>query len=290
MDSLRASSHRLCAGAASATDASFSTPCKAGVRGGGLSITNYRALRRRSAGPARCARVSRPRTQIDRRSPFPTARCARVSRPRIQIDRRSPCPAARCARVSRPRTQIDRRSLCPAARCARVSRPRTQIDRRSPCPLSLCLCLGVLCVLRGEISLCVGQCDQLPQPAIGHHDVVIEHDKVLVARGPQSLVDRGREHSTCGIGDFGDRHGRGVLRARQVRGRLMGRIIVDDDQLPGCRVCRLRAVLHRHRRVTSSGSQRGMMIDARPASELLGFTAMPHHRSGESGEKIVPSS
>jgi hypothetical protein len=170
------------------------------------------------------------------------------------------------------------------------TRPRTQIDRRSPFPLSHCLCLGVLCVLRGEISLCVGQCDQLPQPAIGHHDVVIEHDQVLAARGPQSLVDCGREHSTCGIGDFGDRHGRGVLLARQVRGRLIGRTIVDDDQLPGCRVCRLRAVLHRHRRVTSSGSQRGMMIDARPASELLGFTAMPHHRSGESGEKIVPSS
>jgi hypothetical protein len=175
------------------------------------------------------------------------------------------------------------------ARCARVS-PTPHPNRPQVSLPSLCFCLGVLCVLRGEICLCVGQCDQLPQPAIGHHDVVIEHDQVLAARGPQSLVDRGREHSTCGIGDFGDRHGRGVLLARQVRGRLIGRTIVDDDQLPGCRVCRLRAVLHRHRRVTSRGSQRGMMIDPRPASELLGFTAMPHHRGGESGEKIVPSS
>jgi hypothetical protein len=63
--------------------------------------------------PPRRARVSRPRTQIDRRSPFPLARCARVSRPRTQVDRRSPLPLGRCARVSRPRTQVDRRSPFP---------------------------------------------------------------------------------------------------------------------------------------------------------------------------------
>ena len=113
-----------------------------------------------------------------------------------------------------------------------VSRPRTQIDRRSPFPLSLGLCLGALRVLGGDISVRVSQCDQLPQPAIRHHDVIIEHDQVLAARGPQSLVDRGREPSTCGIGDDGDRPGRGNPHALQVRGRLIGRAIVDDDQLP----------------------------------------------------------
>jgi hypothetical protein len=75
-----------------------------------------------------------------------------------------------------------------------VSRPRTQIDRRSPFPLSLGLCLGVL---RGEISLCDGQCDQLPQPAIGHRDVVIEQTRYspraalspwLIAAGSPRLV------------------------------------------------------------------------------------------------------
>jgi hypothetical protein len=64
-------------------------------------------------------------------------------------------------------------------------------------------------------------------------------------RGPHSLVDRGREPSTCGIGDDGARHGRSLLHARQVRGRLIGQTVVDEDKLPGCRVCRLRAVMHR---------------------------------------------
>jgi hypothetical protein len=32
-----------------------------------------------------------------------------------------------------------------------------------------------------------------------------------------------------------------------------------------------------HGRINSSGLQPGMMIDARPESELLGFTAVPDH-------------
>ena len=61
-------------------------------------------------GSPRCARVSRPRTRLDRRSPGPVV-CG-VPRPRTRPDRGSPDPV--CARVSRPRTASDRRSPGPS--------------------------------------------------------------------------------------------------------------------------------------------------------------------------------
>jgi PIN domain nuclease of toxin-antitoxin system len=83
---------------------------------------------------------------------------------------------------------------------------------------------------------------------------------------------------------------RSLLHARQVRGRLIGQTVVDDDKLPRLPRVSPESGDAPHRRVTSSGSQRGMLIDARPASDLLGFTALRHHGSGESGEAIVRSS
>jgi hypothetical protein len=131
-------------------------------------------------------------------------------------------------RVMRPRTRIDRRSHV-RSRCARVSRPRARIDRRSHVRPFLCFRLTVLC---GDILRGVCQSDQLPQPAIGHHHIIIQHHQVFAARRLQPLVDRGREPQVFGIGDDRDRHGRTIRHTLHVNVYMIRLPVIDDDQFP----------------------------------------------------------
>jgi hypothetical protein len=87
-------------------------------------------------------------------------------------------------------------------------------------------------VRRANILLGVCQFNQLPQPAVGDDDIVIQHHQVFAAGGLQSLVDRGREPQVFGIGDDRDRHGRTIRHTRQLNVRMIGRPVIDDDQFP----------------------------------------------------------
>jgi hypothetical protein len=174
------------------------------------------------------------------------------------------------------------------ARCARVSPDPALESTAGFRSLSLSLSVFVSACSAVKSPFAMAKAIRCPsQPSVTTTSLL--RTTKYSPRGPHSLVDRRREPSTCGIGDDGDRHGRSLLHARQVRGRLIGQT-VDDDKLPRLPRVSPESGDAPHRRVTSSGSQRGMMIDARPASELLGFTALPHHGSGESGEAIVRSS
>ena len=78
----------------------------------------------------------------------------------------------------------------------------------------------------------VRQCRELIEPSVGDDDVIVEQNEVLAACVLQALVDGRGETAICGVGDDGDRHGRGVLNAGQVISGAVGRSVVDDDQLP----------------------------------------------------------
>ena len=78
----------------------------------------------------------------------------------------------------------------------------------------------------------VRQCRKLIEPSVGDDDVIVEQYQVLAARVLQALVDGRGETAICGVGDDGDRNGRGVLNAGQVISGAVGRSVVDDDQLP----------------------------------------------------------
>jgi hypothetical protein len=100
--------------------------------------------------------------------------------------------------------------------------------------------LGVLCDLcggslrlGGEIDRRPSQSDELVEPGFGDDRVVIEQDQIFPAGGLQALVDRRGKSDILGVGDHSDRYARGVLHAGQVGGRLVGRPVIDDDQLPG---------------------------------------------------------
>ena len=77
----------------------------------------------------------------------------------------------------------------------------------------------------------LAKCNQLIQPAIGHHDIIIQQHQVFPASKLQPLIDRGRKTQVCGIGNHGDRHGRQVPRPPG-KGPSIVRPVVDDDQLP----------------------------------------------------------
>ena len=77
-----------------------------------------------------------------------------------------------------------------------------------------------------------GQRDELIEPAVGDDRVIVEQDEVFPARGLQALIDRAGEPQVPRIGDDRDRHGGGIADPGQVGGRVVGRAVVDDDQLP----------------------------------------------------------
>ena len=79
----------------------------------------------------------------------------------------------------------------------------------------------------------LGQGDELIEPELGDDRVVIEQDEVFPAGILQALVDRRGESDIPGVGDHGDRYACGVLDAGQVGGGVVGRAVIDDDQLPG---------------------------------------------------------
>ena len=78
-----------------------------------------------------------------------------------------------------------------------------------------------------------GQRDKLIEPAIADHRVVVEQNQLLAARRLQALVDRPREPDVLDVADDRDRHAGSIANAGQIGGRVVGRAVVDDDQLPG---------------------------------------------------------
>jgi hypothetical protein len=59
--------------------------------------------------------------------------------------------------------------------------------------------------------------------------VVIEQHQVLAASKLQPLIDRSRKPKVCDIRDHGDRHGRHIPHAGNVKRGPVVRPVVDDD-------------------------------------------------------------
>ncbi len=78
----------------------------------------------------------------------------------------------------------------------------------------------------------VRQCRKLIEPSVGDDDVIVEKNEVFTARVLKTLVDGRGETAIGGVGDDGDRNGRGVLNAGKVFSGAVGRSVVDNDQLP----------------------------------------------------------
>src|SRR5271157_1865862 len=87
-------------------------------------------------------------------------------------------------------------------------------------------------VFRGYIRIHLRQSDELIQPPVGRHDVVIQQDQVVSLRDLQALVDRGRKAEVLYVAH--DRHLRrgDIMDPDEIDPRPIRRAIIDDDQLP----------------------------------------------------------
>jgi hypothetical protein len=92
--------------------------------------------------------------------------------------------------------------------------------------------LLTLLFLLVQFALCIDKRDEMVQPRIRHHHIVIQQYPLLAPRHAQASIDRAWKPAIDRVSNDSDRYGRSILDADQLLPGPVGRAIIHEDQLP----------------------------------------------------------